>query len=278
MKTDQNYTLITGASTGLGKALAINFARLGKNLILTALPGENLKRTCSEIHAKYHVEVNPYESDLTVSKKVKKFAQWVNSNFNIEVLINNAGIGGTFAFCEAPLHYIDHIILLNVRAMVVLTHMLMPNLLRQSKAYILNVASIASFGPFPYKTVYPASKAFVYSFSRGLSNELKNTSISVSVAHPGAMATNIDVCQRINSHSGILKSSVLCPDEVARICIKCLFKNQRCIIPGFMNKLTWLALKLFPFNLTMSFMGSVYKREYYQKAGSNSPSVEFAGK
>src|SRR5690606_15313804 len=115
-----------------------------------------------------------------------------NDNFNIDMLINNAGLGGDLPFLEASPDYIEDIILLNTYALAMLTRLLLTNLINQKRAYILNIASLAAFSPMPYKTVYPASKAFVYSFSRGLDAELRGTGVTVSVAHPGGMRTNAE--------------------------------------------------------------------------------------
>ena len=176
-------------------------------------------------------------------------------------MINNAGIGGTKSFLEASPEYIDQIVLLNMRALVLLTRLLLPNLKRQQQAYILNIASMASFGPMPFKTVYPASKAFVYSFSRGLGAELEGTGIKVSVAHPGAMKTNAEVTNRINKHGIVIQSTTLSARRVAEICLCQLLRNNELIIPGFMNKVSWILLKIIPVSVRLRIMRSTLKKE-----------------
>ena len=216
------------------------------NLILVSLPGENIDYTVEYLKIRYSIDAVGYETDLTIEKNVIDLIGWVNQNYTIDMLINNAGIGGSKEFNSASKGYIDNILLLNIRALVLLTHGLLSNLKRQKNAYILNIASLASFGPFPFKTVYPASKAFVYSFSRGLSAELKGSNVCVSVAHPGGMATNKDVSRRIEKYSGLVKSTILSPEKTAEICIRQLLKKDELIIPGFMNKLSYIALKTCP--------------------------------
>ncbi len=259
MKTEK-YTLITGASAGLGKELAEECARLGQNLLLVALPGEDIFRTGLNLSLRYQVRVNTFEFDLTESDAVECLVDQV-SYYPIDVLINNAGTGGTKAFLEATAEYIDRIVLLNMRALVLLTRLLLPVLKKQGRAYILNIASMASFGPMPFKTVYPASKAFVYSFSRGLGAELKGTGITVSVAHPGGMRTNPEVTSRIESHNRLVRSTALPVSTVARICIRQLLKDDELIIPGFMNKLSWLVLKIVPVWLRLKIMRSTLQNE-----------------
>jgi short-subunit dehydrogenase len=261
-----NYTVITGASRGLGKALAVECAIRKMNLILIALPGEDVFSLGVKLIGEYNVNVATYEADLTDSHSLKKVLGWINSKFNVNMLVNNAGIGGSNTFQEVSSVYIDSIMLLNIRALVLLTHGLLPNLKTSKKAYILNIASMASFGPMPFKTVYPASKAFVYSFSRGLYTELKSTGVFVSVAHPGGMRTNDSVTQRINQYSKLVQSTILSPEKTARICIRELLRNNSLIIPGFMNKVSWLFLKLCPVWLQLViFRNSITKDLPLQK-------------
>lgn len=242
----RRYTLITGASRGLGKSFASVCAGKGMHLILIALKNEGIFELASLLTKEHNIEAIGYEADFTNIDELKKMVQWININYNIHILINNAGTGGSESFQNVSSTYIDNIMLLNIRALVLLTHGLLPNLEKQPDAYILNIASMASFGPMPYKTVYPASKAFVYSFSRGLYSELKNTSIFVSVAHPGGMATNPDVTFRINQYGSFIRSLLLSPDKTAEICIRQLLKKDSLILPGFINQLSWLVLKVCP--------------------------------
>jgi short-subunit dehydrogenase len=120
---------------------------------------------------------------------------------------------------------------------------------------------MASFGPMPYKTVYPASKAFVYSFSRGLSAELFGSNVCVSVAHPGGMATNAEVSERINNHNRLIRATISSPERVAKICISQLLKKDRLIIPGMMNKLSWIFFKICPIWLQLILFRSSLQKE-----------------
>ncbi len=261
----QKYTLITGASCGLGKELATECAQRGRNLLLTALPGENIKNMGESLARDYNISVVGFEADLTKTREIVELVQLVNENYQVDMLINNAGLGGAKPFLDATPEYIEQIILLNTYALVMLTRLLLPNLKRQGKAYILNIASLAAFSPMPYKTVYPASKAFVYSFSRGLDAELRGTGISVSVAHPGGMKTNAEVSQRIERHNKLIQASTLSVERVAQICISRLLKRRKIIIPGFFNKLYWLLLKVMPLSITLSYTSGLFKKEFRRR-------------
>ncbi len=260
MQFTENYTVITGASQGLGKALAEQFARKDKNLILISLPGENLQTFKKDLGLKYSIEISVFELDLTDSKQLYNLCDELK-NYSIEILINNAGIGGTKAFLDATPAYIDNIVLLNMRSLVILTHQLLPQLKLQEQAYILNISSLAAFIPMPFKTIYPASKAFVYSFSRGLQTELKNTNVHVAVAHPGGMATNPDVAERIRSYNGLVSLSILSPEKTAEICIERLMKKEATIIPGKINRLSSILQRIIPINFQLNLIRTKIQKE-----------------
>ncbi|BDD02901.1 SDR family NAD(P)-dependent oxidoreductase [Aureibacter tunicatorum] len=246
------YTVITGASQGLGKELAIACAKRGRSLIIISLPNERISQLALDISLKYNVKVHAYEADLTNSIQLGELIDWISSNFDIDMLINNAGMGGTLKFEEASENYISNIISLNITALVRLTRGLLPLLKLQQEAYILNISSVAAFGAMPFKTVYPASKAFVESFSLGLAEELTGTGVHVSVAHPGGMPTNPQMAERINKHNNILvKSTILSAQKVAEICMDKALRGERQIVPGFMNKVSRMFMKLCPDNLRL---------------------------
>ena len=261
MKEAKTFTVITGASRGLGKSLAIECAKRGRNIILVALPSESILQTANKLSKKYNISAFGYETDLTNEDNINALAEWIKSNFVVDMLINNAGIGGTNNFIEAKPTYINTIIQLNMKALVLLTHHLLPILKSQKKSYILNVASAAAFGPMPFKTVYPASKAFVSSFSRGLNAELKGTTVSVSVAYPGGMATNPEIIKRMENYNGLIKSTFLSPEKVAQILIRQTLNQKTIIVPGFANKLSRLLFKFVPESWRLEMMSKNLKKE-----------------
>lgn len=254
----ESYAVVTGASQGLGKSFARQLAARHYPLILISLPNENLSDFCSQLKAEFNVEVHCYETDLSLKENIFCLTEWINRNFSVNLLINNAGIGGTKKFEEASAGYIAKIIQLNVLATSLLTHQLLPNLQKQEKAYILNVSSLAAFSPIGYKTVYPASKAFIHSFSRGLYQELKDTNVFVSVVNPGPMRTNEDATRRIDEQGFFAKITSLDPDKVAKHCLIQLEKRDTVIM---VNPFSWLFLKLLPIWLKLPMLTNKIKRE-----------------
>lgn len=256
----KSYALITGASCGLGKAFAYELAARNYNLILVALPGESLPALAYNLSL-FGVEAHYYETDLTHRENVLQMTEWVNSNFELSVLINNAGIGGTKRFIEADPEYLNNIIQLNVMSTALITRTLLHNLMKQKQSYILNVSSMAAFSPMGYKTVYPATKAFVHHFSRGLYQELKHTNIFVSVVNPGPMTTNADSCARINRQGVLAKFSAMSPEQVAKISIRQLFRKDSLIMLNWANGIQWLLIKIIPIWLRLPLITKVIERE-----------------
>ncbi|AYZ35437.1 SDR family NAD(P)-dependent oxidoreductase [Chryseobacterium indologenes] len=258
METKESYAVVTGASQGLGKAFAENLAKKQINVILVSLPGQCLEDVCRNLEENYKIKAHYYEVDLSVNDNVLQLTKWINQSFNIHILINNAGLGGTKKFTEATSDYINTILQVNVAATSLITHQLLPNLLRQPKAYILNVSSMAAFSPIGFKTVYPASKTFIHSFSRGLHEELKDTNVFVSVVNPGAMKTNKDVCKRIEKQGFLGKLTLLDPDHVASYSIRQLFKKDSVIM---VNPISWLIMKILPIWIKLPLMTQAIKKE-----------------
>ncbi|TDS53974.1 SDR family NAD(P)-dependent oxidoreductase [Myroides indicus] len=255
------YAVVTGASQGLGASFVKALAKQGFNIIMVSLPGQNLKESALKTAAKYSVKTACYETDLTQKENILNLAKWINSQFSICMLINNAGSGGTKKFIEADIDYLDKIIQLNIRAISILTHQLLPNMMEQHQAYVLNVSSMAAFSPMGYKTVYPASKTFVHSFSRGLYQELKDTNVFVSVINPGAMKTNPEIISRIEKQGILGKLTLLDPDKVAQYALKQLLKKDSVIM---VNGFSWLLLKITPIFIKLPLMTRAIKRELSQ--------------
>lgn len=170
----QVYTLITGASSGIGKAIAWYCGSLGMNLILVSLPGEGLSQVAEAIEKQYGVKTCCYETDLSVlDAPANLFGFTQSRNLDVTILINNAGLAGASVFGQSDMKYIDDRILLNVRAVVMLSRLYLPVLSSHPTSFILNVGSMAGFFQIPYKSLYCSGKAFVYAFSRSIRSELK---------------------------------------------------------------------------------------------------------
>jgi uncharacterized protein len=254
-------TLITGASLGLGKAMAWECARRGMDLLLASLPGEGLADTAREIEQTCRVRVLTREINLTEDGAPARLAAWALENARIDVLINNAGFGGSRAIGDAEPAYIERMIRLNVLAVSLLTHALLPELKTHPSARVLNVASLAACSPLPFKTVYPASKAFVLHWSRGLRAELRKTNVRVGVLLPGPIRTNPDVRSRLDKQGWIGRRTTVSVEAAARIAVRGLLKGRAVIVPGAAAKLNRLLMTVIPTPVLLFFTGRVFSRE-----------------
>lgn len=259
MTMNKNYALITGASSGLGKYLALELAKRKYNILLVARSYENLTVLATEI-AKFNVKVEFFPTDLTKKENILALVDWANK-YPIEVLVNNAGCGGSKHINEASFDYIDRIIQLNVSATSQITNLLIPNITRLPKSYILNISSMAAFSPIGYKTVYPATKKFIEYFSLGLQEELKAHNVTVSVVYPGPMKTNADVSERIAKQSKFVHASVVELEDIATISLNGIFSGKKRIVVGKLNKLSRIILAILPMKVKIKILSKAVKKE-----------------
>ena len=265
MKTNNLYTIITGASNGLGKFMAIECAKRQQNLILVALPGTGLDRIEYALAIRYNIDIKIFEVDLTDPFVPEMIYNWCKDNsIGVNVLINNAGIGYEGAFDSLTIQFCIKMMQLNMQAVVVMTKLFLPSLQNQPKAYILNVSSLASFTPMPFKSMYAASKTFVFNFSRALRSELKTSNIKISVLCPGPIPTSPLAKARIAAHGWFGKQASIDPAILAAITIKKLIKGKPVIIPGWLNNFSLLMMKIMPQFIHQFVLVKAFKRSMSQ--------------
>jgi uncharacterized protein len=241
------YTLITGASEGLGKALAIECATRSMNLILVALPAPALFSLANLIKGNYPVQVICIGKDLCKDESCIELYEEVTAlNLPVNMLINNAGIGSTVLFEEGSPGLYEKQIRLNVLATTLLTRLFLKTLQRNSHSYILNVGSMASFFYLPKKQVYGATKSFIYFFSKSLRKELGKSNVHVSVLCPGGMNTNLALTLMNKTGNCLSRLSVMNPEEVVPVAIDGLLRGKEVIIPGKLNNFFMLLDKVLP--------------------------------
>ncbi len=241
------YCLITGASEGFGKALALECAHRKMNLILVALAGPELNNLAMFIKRNYKVDIIAIEKDLSKEDNcVALFNEVSGLNVKINMLINNVGLGSTMPFCDGSIQLYQKQISLNIMATTLITRLFVPLLEKNSPAHILNVGSLSCFFFLSKKQVYGGTKSYIYFFSKSLRSELSAEGIHVSVVCPGSMNTNISVTMLNKSSSWLARQSVMEPADVAGIAIDGLLKRKEVIIPGHLNKIFLLLDKILP--------------------------------
>jgi len=244
---NETYTLITGASDGFGKALALECASRNLNLVLVALPGSGLENLAAYIKKDYGVDVLFFEHDLSKKEECYSLFHEINSrNLAIKVLINNAGMGGTYFFDERDVEFYFRQIELNVVAPTLITRLFLENLERNCPSHILNVSSLGGFFYMPKKQVYGGTKSYLISFSKSLRGELMSKNVNVSVVCPGGMNTNAALTVANFCEKGLRSWSIMNPEEVAKITIDKMLKKKEVIVPGFWNHFFLLLGLLLP--------------------------------
>jgi len=231
------------------------------NLILVALPGPELYHLAEFIQRNYFIDVITIEKDLARDEScVELFNQVTALDLQVNMLINNAGIGSTVLFETGSISLYEKQIKLNVLATTIITRLFLGSLKRNCQSYILNVGSMASFFYLPKKQVYGATKSFIYFFSRALRKEVEKDNIHVSVLCPGGMNTNLALTLMNKTGNLISRLSIMDPEKVVPVAIDGLLKGRAVIIPGKMNKLFMLLNKILPGNIKKILTGHGMKR------------------
>ena len=239
------YTLITGASSGIGLELAKIFAKNNHDLILVARRKEKLDALAQELSAAHNVKVEILTKDLSLPHAAREVHDEVKAkNLEVDILVNNAGFGGLGKFHEREWKQEHAMIQLNVITLTALTHHFLPDFVKRDSGKILNVSSTASLMPGPLQAVYYATKAYVASFSNAIAEELSDTQITVTNLMPGATKTEF------GSTSGMDKTSLFkktaSAESVAQDAYNGLMTGKLDVISGltFSQK---ILTKLIPF-------------------------------
>jgi short-subunit dehydrogenase len=227
------YTLITGASQGIGEEIARQFAGLKKNLILVARSKEKLDHLAQALCQEFSVDVKVIECDLSGSASARDLFNQINQ-LDVEILVNNAGVGLGGAFMTQSSTEIEAMLNLNIMTVVLLTQLLIPKLI-SNHGSIINIASIAAFQPVPFMAVYAASKSFVLSWSEALSYELKKEGVSVLAVCPGWTKTGFIHRAKMDA-TQILSPAPQTPRQVALITIAAWKNNQTVVTSGVLNR------------------------------------------
>ncbi|WP_051633412.1 SDR family NAD(P)-dependent oxidoreductase [Thermonema rossianum] len=264
---EKSYALITGASQGIGLAIAHELAARGVSLLLVALPDVHLEQSCAELKRKYpHIDVQALPADLTREEDIRAVAErCYREQWRLRYLINNASMGFTGPYESYSYEFYEKVLHLNVMATARLTRLLLPLLRDHTPAYILNMASMAAYFQMPYKVLYSSSKAFVYHFSLALREELRGSGVSVTVVCPGGVLTNPDVRRTIERLGRLGAAFSLEPQQVARSAVRAMLQGKSEHVPGF-----WVAMyarlrHLFPKGWIRRALGWVFRRKFAEK-------------
>lgn len=250
--------LVTGASGGLGLGLAQELASRGHDLILTARSAGKLAAAAAEIAKARGVRAQAIEADLAEPAGARALADALAaSGAEVEVLVNNAGIGMHGPFAESDEGALLGMLQLNVVSLAQLTRLLLPGMVARRRGRVLNVASTAGFVPGPFMAGYYASKAFVLSLSVALSEELAGTGVTCTALCPGPTRTGFDTAAGITGTRLFRSGWVMDVPAVARAGVNGLLAGKAVVVPGLRNKLLTTSSGLAPRAITAKIARSL---------------------
>jgi len=266
------FALVTGASTGIGYAIAKELANRGANLIISATARsedklQELSKEIKELGSDCHIffeDLSKRDSGRSLYDQIKL------KNLHVDLLVNNAGYGRWGTYHEVDMDDYADMIQLNITSLSELSHLFIPDMISKGEGGVINVGSVASLTPVPYSSVYAATKAYVLSLSEGLRYEYKDFNIRIMALLPGATISNFGqvataksdkLRERLNKRSKSAVGTVFqTSHEVAVECLDGFEKDKQFIIPGKSNRRTALITKFMPRTKVLSTVGSLFKK------------------
>ncbi len=242
----EGYALVTGATSGIGLEIALNFARDGINLILVARTEEKLVEIKEKIELEYGVDVLIFAKDLSKEEAPDEiYEEVLKRDLRVDYLINNAGFGTFGRLKDTDYDIEKNLVKLNVLSLLQMNKLFIPQMVERQFGYIMNVASLASFMPGPIMANYYASKAYVLSLSEAMHEELKTEGIKVSALCPGPVRTNFQERSKMQK-TDATKAFIMEAKTVADVGYLGLWRGKAVVIPGTFSKMMPALIRVLP--------------------------------
>ena len=243
---EERFTMVTGASAGIGREIANVAAESGRNLAIVARREDRLLAFARELTDRHGIRVEVFSCDLTAEEAPARLhRETLARKVEIDELINNAGFGSFGTFHEVSLNEQLNLLTLNVVALTHLSRLFLPGMVEAGRGRILNVASTAAFQPGPLMAVYYASKAYVLSLSEALAEELRDTEVTVTALCPGVTRTEFQSKARMEG-SGLTRMGMADARAVAEVGFQAMLAGRALVVPGLLNRLLVFAVRLGP--------------------------------
>jgi len=251
--------LVTGASSGIGRSIAVQLAADGSDLIVVARRRDRLDILAEELRAAHGVKVEVLVADVTVPEQLAAVEDRLRHGTPpVDLLVNNAGAGGQGAFADIPLDRQESQIRLNVLAPVRLTHAALGRMLPRGHGGVLNVSSIAGLQPMPHVATYAATKAYLSSFSHALHEEVRGKGVSVTNLLPGFTRTEFHGAANLNR--SIVPGLVwMTSDSVARAGLRAVARGRAQCVPGLVYRILTSVSALTPWSLSRRILGALLR-------------------
>ncbi len=254
------YTYISGATGGIGKAFAIECAKLKYALFLTGRSEEKLSKLKEELlEIDGDLKIEYFPCDLTKEERRKEMMNYIDAKgLKFDRIINVAGVDTQMAFLDYSLDKVLFQLRVNTESTIAITYELL--LRKAPQLEILTISSMSGVSPMPYFAIYSATKASLTSFFSALHYELKDKGVKVTTVLPGGVPTREDIKEDIKGQGLWGKLSVVMPDVLAKKSLKAVSKNKLKYIPGFFNKFLNFIMKLAPQKLKLRFIARRWKK------------------
>lgn len=257
------YTLVTGSSGGIGEGFAREYAKRGRSLILVARSCAKLEALAASLREHYGITVHVVVMDLSRLEAAQElFDRCHTSGWEVECLINNAGVGWFGGFDTQEREKLQQMLLLNMVTLTNLAYLFLPQL-KENKGVLINIASRAGFQAIPYLAAYAATKAYVLSLTEALSSELKESGISVLAVAPGPTHTGFFQAAAI-SHPEEIFPDAQTVDGVVSEAMTALSRKQTLVICGRRNRILHFFVTLLPRRLLLRITDGLMKRWHFR--------------
>jgi len=253
------WALVTGASAGIGVALARELAAGGTNLVLTARRKDRLEKLAQELSSAHKIGVEIFAADLAQTDAPQQiFAYTQAKKISVDLLINNAGFGAYGAFATVEMQRLLDMVQVNCGAVVHLTRLYLPQMLKQRRGDVLILASTASFQAVPFISTYAATKAFDLLFAEGLAEEVKPYGVRVCALCPGSTESEF---HEVAGQSGLAaaRKNRETAEKVARVGLQALAAGKSYVISGTGNYLGAHSQRLVPRGVVTRIAGKMFR-------------------
>lgn len=252
------YTLITGASSGIGKEFAKRFAKEGENLIITARSADKLEILAQQLREEYSVKVEVITLDLSLEHSAEILYNEVTvRGLVVKTLVNNAGFATTGLLHTTNYQAQHEEMLLNIAALTELTYLFIKDMSERRRGTVINMGSCVSFTPFPYSAVYAASKAYIVSFTESVSYEYKDKGVRLLAVCPAPTQTHFF------DKSGNVVDNMRTPANVVNTAMKALkHRNKIVITDGALSKMQSVLHHFVTRNMSLKIVGKISKKAW----------------
>ena len=268
-KFNNKTILVTGASSGIGLAMAKDFASRGANLILTARSKDKLEQLAKELEAQ-GTKTKVFVEDIGLPNSAKKlYEQIKDEHIDIDILVNNAGYGRWGTFDECPVQDYENMIHLNITSLTELSYLFLQDFEKKGSGGIINVASVAAFYSIPYSAVYAATKAYVLSLSEALNFEYSRKGVHVMAVCPGATESEFvkvatvsseRLQKRLASMSDNKNVKIQSAEDCSKEALDAYESGKLYIITGKSNRNLYAISRLFSRKTLLNFVGRRFKK------------------